>query len=225
MGIAHVHRGRLAPALILMVLVALVAFGALLVTEQASAQPTFTTCAGCHSKADTHSKPAHVGVYPTCSNCHVNGDTSVPPTPAKCAACHGGVTTILGKPTHTTQACGTTAGCHGVTAPTPPPATVETTTVSVKMAPAAIKLGKKVKASGVVTPVATLAGKKVAVKVERKAGTKWVKAKSAGATVSATGAYSWSYKPTKKGTYRTTASIAATATYKASKATKTFKVK
>ena len=44
--------------------------------------------------------------------------------------------------------------------------------------------------------------------------------------MSATGAYSWNYKPAKKGTYRMTASIVATADYKGSKSpSRPFKVK
>ena len=50
MGNVHAHRGRLAPALILTILVALCALAALLVTEHANARPTFEpVCAGCHS--------------------------------------------------------------------------------------------------------------------------------------------------------------------------------
>ena len=98
--------------------------------------------------------------------------------------------------------------------------------MTAKVAPKTIKLKKSVKTTGAVTPVATLAGKKVALRVDLKKGSKWVKAKTAKATVTATGTYSWKYKPLKKGTFRVKASIATTATYKASKsAYKTFKVK
>jgi len=113
-------------AMLLMLLVA-IALSASLVTTNANALPTFTLadkgigpCETCHTKAGTHGQPAHSAVYPTCSNCHVNGDTNVPPTPAKCGVCHGGVGVIIAKPTHTTTGCGTTAGCHGV----PGPATI-----------------------------------------------------------------------------------------------------
>ena len=99
--------------------------------------------------------------------------------------------------------------------------------MTAKVAPTTVRLGKTVKTTGAVTPVATLAGKKVALRVDFKKGTKWVKAKTANAIVTAAGAYSWKYKPLKKGTFRVRASIiAVTATYKASKtAYKTFKVK
>ena len=241
MGNAYAHRRRLAPALILMATVALLVMLAMAVSaslgaQDAQALSTFDTgsgsipaCETCHGMSATHSKTAHVtnGVYDssdptTCANCHPGGDTSVKPLPAKCGVCHGGVTTILAKSTHTTTGCGTTDGCHGYTAP---PVQVATT-VTAKVAPTTIRLGKTVKTTGAVTPVATLAGKKVALRVDFKKGTKWVKAKTASATVTATGTYSWKYKPMKRGTFRVKASIATTATYKASKtAYRTFKVK
>jgi len=43
-----------------------------------------------------------------------------------------------------------------------------------------------------------------------KKGTKWVKAKTASATVTAPGTYSWKHKPLKKGAFRVKASIATT---------------
>ena len=238
MGIEHAHGGRrLAPAIVLttLMLLAAIAVSASLVTANANALPTFTDpvggigpCQTCHTKDATHSGTGHVanGVYKlsdltTCANCHPNGDTTVPPTPAKCATCHGGTTAILAKPTHTTTGCGTTAGCHGYSNPAG-----VATTVALKVAPTSIKPKKTVKATGTVTPVATLAGVKVAVKAEMKKGAKWVKAKAASAVVSATGDYTWTYKPAKKGSYRMTASIVATSTYGASTSkVKTFKVK
>jgi predicted secreted protein len=56
-------------------------------------------------------------------------------------------------------------------------------------------------------------------------GKKWVKMKSGSAVVKATGAYAWSYKATKKGTHRVTASIKGTSAYTAKSLVKTFKVK
>ena len=77
---------------------------------------------------------------------------------------------------------------------------------------------KSVKFSGVAGPAASLAGAKVSLKVERKVGTKWIKMKTGTATVQATtGAYSWSYKTTKKGSHRVTASIAQTSSFTAKK--------
>jgi hypothetical protein len=116
------------PGAVLLIFLAAIALSVSLATTSANALPTFTTavgsigpCDSCHTKSATHAVPAHAAVYPTCSNCHVNGDTSVPPTPAKCGVCHGGVTAILASAQHVTTGCGTTAGCHGVPAPTPAP--------------------------------------------------------------------------------------------------------
>ncbi len=69
-------------------------------------------------------------------------------------------------------------------------------------------------AKGIVTPT-SLAGSKVTLTAQLKKGTKWVKAKTASATITSTGAYSWKYKPAKKGAYRMKASIAKTATHAA----------
>ncbi len=83
-----------------------------------------------------------------------------------------------------------------------------------------------VRLRGVAKPGGTLKGKKVALKVQIKKGRKWVRVKLARATVSSTGAYSWKYKPLKRGSYRVRASIAASSTYKASRSPlKAFRVK
>jgi len=227
MGNVHVNRGRLAPTLILVALVVLAVVAGLGMTAgPASAHETFTTCASCHGMSATHSQTAHVtnGVYKasdltTCVNCHPNGDTSQVPLPSKCAVCHGGVTAILASAQHVTNGCGTTAGCHGV------PPVVATTTMTEKVKPTTIKLKKSVTVSGTAGPTAALAGAKVALKAELKVGKKWTKAKTGTATVSTGGTYSWKYTPKKKGSYRVTASIAATSTYTAKSMVKTFKVK
>jgi hypothetical protein len=217
------------PAILLAVLLAVVAVVTLgLLAGPASAQPTFTTCASCHSMSAVHGNANHSSFFGTCSTCHNNGGTSNPPLPSACASCHGGTTAILAKPTHTTNACGTTVGCHGYTSPTPTPTptvTVATTTLTAKAAPTIVKLGKKVKVSGLAGPVPALVGAKIALKVERKVGTKWLKMKTGTATASATGAYAWSYKAVKKGSHRVTVSIAKTAKFTAKKVVKTFKVK
>lgn len=89
-----------------------------------------------------------------------------------------------------------------------------------------IRRGRTVKASGATTPAATLAGKNARLTVQRKVSTRWVAAKPVTRTITATGTYSWKYKPLKKGLYRVQASIAASTTYKASKTTyKSFRVK
>jgi len=227
MGNTYAHRRRLAPALILLAVLTLVVVAfAGIAAQNAQALPTFTAgsgaipaCATCHTMAQTHTQATHSGVYPTCSNCHPNGDTSQPPLPSKCAVCHGGVTAILASAQHVTNGCGTTAGCHGV------PPVVATTTMTEKVKPTTIKLKKSVTVSGTAGPTAALAGAKVALKAELKVGKKWTKAKTGTATVSTGGTYSWKYTPKKKGSYRVTASIAATSTYTAKSMVKTFKVK
>jgi hypothetical protein len=88
-----------------------------------------------------------------------------------------------------------------------------------------VKLGKSVTAAGLVTPT-SLAGSKVTLTAQLKKGAKWVKAKTFSATITSTGAYSWKYKPAKKGAYRMQAAITKTAT-RAAVTTKwlAFKVK
>ena len=134
------------------------------------------------------------------------------------------MTAILGKPTHTSLGCGTTGasgGCHGCTG-----AHAVTTVMTAKVAPTTVKLNKSVTISGTVTPAAQLAGAKVSILVNRKSGTKWVKAKTATATASATGAYSWKYKVTKKASYQAKRQREGRpARYTAKTVTKTFKVK
>ncbi len=111
--------------------------------------------------------------------------------------------------------------------PSPSPsATAAPTSLTAKVSPTIVKLGKKVKVSGTAGPVPALAAAKIAFKVERKVGTKWVKMKApATATVATLGAYTWSYKAVKKGSHRVTLTIKATTTYTAKKLVKTFKVK
>jgi predicted secreted protein len=88
-----------------------------------------------------------------------------------------------------------------------------------------LKFGKGVTAKGTVTPT-SLAGSKVTLTAQLKKGSKWVKAKTASATINSTGSYSWRYKSAKRGTYRIEAAIAKTAAHMAAR-TKwhTFKVK
>jgi hypothetical protein len=87
-----------------------------------------------------------------------------------------------------------------------------------------LKLHKAVIIKGVVTPAHS---GNATVTIQRKAGSKWVVAKTIARPMkAATGAYSCSYKPTKAGTYRVKTSVTATALYTAATtAYKTFKVK
>ena len=89
----------------------------------------------------------------------------------------------------------------------------------------AVKRGKSVTAKGAVAPTGP-PGSKVTLTAQLKKGKKWVKAKTGSATITSTGAYSWKYKPAKKGAYRMQAVIAKTATHAAAKtAWRAFKVK
>jgi len=88
-----------------------------------------------------------------------------------------------------------------------------------------MRLGRRVTAKGVVTPT-SLAGSQVKLTVQKKQGTRWVKVKRVARTISATGAYSWKYKPAKRGAYRMRATIAKTARHTAAKTVwRSFKVK
>ena len=86
-----------------------------------------------------------------------------------------------------------------------------------------LRLHKTVTIKGAVKPAHS---GKATVTIQRKSGSKWVAAKTTSRTISARGAYSYSYKPTKAGTYRVKTSVAKTAVYaSATTAYKTFKVK
>ena len=89
----------------------------------------------------------------------------------------------------------------------------------------AMRLGRSVTAKGKVTP-SSLAGSKVKLTVQKKKGARWVTLKSVTRTISASGAYSWKYKPARRGAYRMRTTIAKTAAHTAAK-TKwvTFRVK
>jgi hypothetical protein len=216
MGIVHAHRGRTAPAIILAVLMALAVIVTLgIVAGPASAQATFDgTCDACHTLASTHGNHTTSG---QCATCHTDYPTSYTVTPGSCASCHNTDATVTAH-VGAGQTC-TGSGCHAA-APV-----VATTTMTIK-APASVKVKKAAKFSGKAGPLPALAGAKVAFKVERKVGKKWVKMKTGSAKVNATtGAYAWSYKTAKKGAHRVTASIAKTSTFTAKKLVKNFKVK
>jgi hypothetical protein len=220
---AHTSRRSRSLVIVLLALAIVAVFG--IAAQNALALPTFTVaqkgigpCDNCHGMAATHANVNHSSLG--CTSCHLT-NTATPPTPVACASCHGGPTAILASSMHVATKCNTTPGCHGVPIPTP-----ITTSVSLKVAPTSIKLKKSVTATGAVTPVVDLVGIKVALKAEIKVGKAWKKSGANLATVSATGTYSWTYKPAKKGTYRMTATIVATTDYKGSKSpTRAFKVK
>lgn len=237
MGTTQTLRGRMAPALILaalLVLAAVVMLGVM--ARPAAALDTWssTTCGSCHnySSGDAfHSKTTHASLGCT-ATCHSTGfSTPDTGTCATAVGCHGGATSILAaNAQHTSQGCGTTAGCHGVpntppptATPTPTPtATAVATTLTAKVTPGIVKMGKKVKVTGRVGP----ADAKIGFKVVRKVGTKWVKMKApATAIVSTTGDYTWTYKTVKKGAHKVTLTVKATTAYTFKTMSKSFKVK
>ena len=92
-----------------------------------------------------------------------------------------------------------------------------TPTVTLKLSglrSGATKLGTSVTVTGKVTPT-SLAEGKVTLTAQRKKGATWAALKTAAVTISPTGAYSWKYKPAKKGAYRLQAAIAETEAYAA----------
>jgi hypothetical protein len=235
MGNIHVPTGRLTVAFILLALVVSMAVIFTVGASSAQALPTFNQavngigpCDSCHSYTygdAFHNKATHKAQL--CTKCHTVS-TATPPAPSACASCHGSAKTIIAaQATHGVTGCGSTAvGCHYASTPTPTPtATAVTTVMIAKVAPTTVKLNKSVTVSGSVTPAAQLTGAKVGILVNRKVGTKWTKAKAATATASTTGAYSWKYKVTKKGSYQVKVSVKATSTYTAKSVTKTFKAK
>ena len=80
----------------------------------------------------------------------------------------------------------------------------------------AMRLGRRVTAKGKVTPT-SLAGTYVKLKVQKKKSGRWVTVKTKLRLISATGTYSWKYKPLRKGAYRMRAQVAKTATHLAAK--------
>ena len=216
---------RVGLLLVAAIALAALALSASLVTTKANALPTFTTpvngigpCQTCHTKDLVHGNPAHAGFITTCSNCH-GSSTSVPPTPAKCGVCHGGVATILTSAQHVTNKCGTTPGCHGV------PSGDVAPQIAIKTA-ASVKVKTPITISGTVAP-ASLAGNSVSITIQMKSGAKWKTVKSAAAKIGATGAYTYKYTPTTKGAYQVKGAMAAKAGVNKAAATawKAFKVK
>ena len=109
-----------------------------------------------------------------------------------------------------------------------PAAVVPAPTVTLKLSglrSGALKLGKRVTAKGRVTPT-SLAGSKVKLSVQKKKGAKWVTVKSTSRTIGVSGAYSWKYKPAKRGAYRMRATVAKTTAHTAAATPwRKFKVK
>jgi len=192
--------------LLLLVLAAVALFGILV--QQALALPTFTDpsqgigpCQKCHTMDSTHAKPAHAAA--SCDKCHVT-NTATPPLPTACASCHTEAT-ILANTAHTVQKCSTTPGCHGYVAPVEATIAIDTISPPNKV----VKVKKTIKFSGGVTPVDTVATS-VRWVVEMKSGSSWKQVKAGSATLGFLGGamrFAYSYKPVKKGSFRTSASF------------------
>ena len=252
---AHTARRRRSLVVLLLALAIVAVFGiaaSQALAYEAYEHGTATACATCHT-VDVSTPPTtaacaasscHTGfatpsASKTCWTCHQPGqDMSAVSggAPTTCTTvCHklpgGAAVPNSGHNPHPDRGVCTT--CHqmstGVTAPNGSPhhtaKVVPATTITLKITPASIKFRKSVKATGAVTPILALVGIKVGLKAEMKSGAKWIKAKTGTATASAAGLYTWTYKPTKKGSYRVTATILPSAAYLGSKATKPFKVK
>jgi C1A family cysteine protease len=107
----------------------------------------------------------------------------------------------------------------GSAAPTPTPACTPTLTLKLSgLTSGALKLGKRVKASGTVMPLG-LVGCKVTLTVQRDRGGKWPRVLALVRTVGTGGTYGWSYKPPTKGIFRVKATIGKTSTHAAAKTT------
>ncbi len=88
-----------------------------------------------------------------------------------------------------------------------------------------LRLGRRVTATGVVTP-SRLAGSKVKLSVQKQRSGRWVTLTSALRTIGARGGYGWTYRPSSRGVYRLRATIARAATNTAAATTwRPFKVK
>jgi hypothetical protein len=189
--------------LLLLVLAAVALLGIMAV--QAFGLPTFDKadkgigpCDKCHAMAATHAKHSTVA----CDKCHATGTAT--PLPSACASCHTEATIMAAAP-HTAQKCGTTDGCHGYVAPVAASIAIDTISPPNKV----VKVRKTIKFSGGVTPIDT-AATGVSWVVEIKSGNSWKKVKSGSAKLGFLGGamrFSYSYKPLKKGSFRTSASF------------------
>jgi len=175
---------------------------------QAFGLPTFDKadkgigpCEKCHGMAAIHAMTTHSTT--PCATCHTSG-TSTPPLPSACASCHTEAT-IMANTAHTVQKCGTTDGCHGYVAPVQATIAIDTISPPNKV----VKVKKTIKFSGGVTPIDT-AATGVSWVVEMKSGSSWKQVKSGSAKLGFLGGamrFSYSYKPVKKGSFRTSASF------------------
>jgi hypothetical protein len=199
-------------------------------TVNTSTPPTNAQCTGCH----TSFTAKFAAPKDTCWSCHTPGQSTVSTfkTPAGCASGAKGAT--CHNSTAAPHVGSTSAGCtscHGTTVNSTNSGTsvhhVAVVTakpvLTIKVAPTSIKLKKTVKASGLYFQGATSV--KILVQMKNAKG-KWVKVTTKTAKVSTSHAWTLTYKPGKKGSYRLQTSSAAAGSVTAGKtAFKTFKVK
>ncbi len=101
-------------------------------------------------------------------------------------------------------------------------------TVTLGARPASARVGARVRLSGAAAPTAQqlgASGPALTLRVDRKVGSRWAKVASVKLKPKADGAYSWTWRARKTGSYRFTASLAATADLLAAKATVNVRVR
>jgi hypothetical protein len=236
----------------LLLLVAVIAVGVFaVIAGPASALSSYqhggAVCANCHAGAGTPSNAqctaCHTGGFTaltvagnakatgTCWGCHTPGqDMSAVKTPAGCGsaatACHGTAAPHVGT---TATNCLT---CHGTTVGTTNPGTsphhvagvTAKPVLTAAVSPSSVKVKKSVKASGLAYTGSVAS--KVTVTVQKQSGAKWTKVTSKVVTATSAGTWSYSYKATKKGSFRVmTTTPAVTGVTAGSATSKTFKVK
>ena len=80
--------------------------------------------------------------------------------------------------------------------------------LTVSATPATLRRGAQVQVAGAVTPPG-LAGVRVGITVQRRAGASWTGAKSAAVTAATDGSFTWTWRPPRAGAYRVRAAVAA----------------
>jgi hypothetical protein len=168
------------------------------------------TCWGCHTPGqNVQSVKTASGCGASATGCHTTGTAAphVGTTPTTCLNCHG--TTVNAADPGTSP--------HHVAGVTAKPV------LTVKLSASSVKVKKTIKSSGLAFPAAL---GKVTIQVQKKSGSKWAKVTSKTATPNASSAWSYSYKATKKGSFRMVATTPAVTGVSAGSVTsKTFKVK
>ncbi|MEI6725768.1 MAG: hypothetical protein WCN81_06060 [Actinomycetes bacterium] len=170
------------------------------------------TCWGCHTPGQpmTDVKATSAGCSSAAAGCHATGTAAphVGATNTTCLTCHGTTVTSTNPGTSPHHVAGVTAK----------------PVLTVAVSPSSVKVKKSIKANGLAYtgPVAS----KVTVTVQKQSGAKWTKVTSKVVTATSAGAWSYSYKATKKGSFRVmTTTPAATGVTAGSVTSKTFKVK